>query len=68
MSKRVDEMTDSEVLAIVGDMGPAFVGAELHERAERIRRDNPGGVLGPAFVDTATEPKKEPKSKKQKAE
>lgn len=66
MSKSVDQMTDSEVLAAVGDMGPAFVGEELHARAERIRRDNPGGVLGPAFVDTKVEAPKAKKSAKAK--
>lgn len=52
MRKDVNQMSDLEVLAAVGDNGPLVVGKELFERAQRIRKRNPNGALGPSIVGT----------------
>lgn len=61
MSKDLTTLSDIEVLAAVGDNGPAVVGAELFQRAEKIRKRNPNGALGPAIVGTG-EPEAEPEA------
>jgi colicin import membrane protein len=53
-TKKVSDMSDDEVLVAAGPYGPDIIGKELHERAERIRRVNPGGKYGPTITGAAT--------------
>ncbi|MCU1350613.1 MAG: hypothetical protein JWO56_3643 [Acidobacteria bacterium] len=62
---KIDEMSDDQVLAEARGYGPSIIGQELFDRAQRIARVNPGGVLGPAIIGTDNAPAvKPPKAKK----
>lgn len=44
------DLTDAQVLDMVGVYGPGFIGAYLFERAEWVRQHNPNGAMGPDAV------------------
>lgn len=54
MSKRIEDMTDTEVLDAAAGLGPAIIGQELYDRAQAVKKQNPDGHIGPAIL--ATEP------------
>lgn len=64
MTKKISEMSDSEVLEAAGNYGPAIIGKELFERAQKIQKENPDAKFGPAFIDDPAEARK---LKKQRA-
>jgi hypothetical protein len=49
--KPLEKLSDGEILELAGGFGPAIIGQELYERAQRIQRTNPGGLFGPAILD-----------------
>lgn len=49
----IDRLSDTEVLAMAGTMGPGVIGQELYDRAARVREATDNGRFGPAILATS---------------
>lgn len=48
----ISKLSDTEVLELAGPYGPAIIGQELFDRAQKIRARGDDGKLGPAILDS----------------
>ncbi len=61
------QLSDQEIVALAARFGPGIIGPELHARAKRILKHNPGGAFGPALVSTEPVSAKAPQPESQPA-
>jgi hypothetical protein len=48
----ISKLSDSQILELAGPYGPAIIGQELFDRAQKIRARGDDGKLGPAILDS----------------
>lgn len=49
--KTIDQLSNSEVLDLAGNHGPAIIGKELYDRAAHLKITTDNGRFGPAILD-----------------